>query len=112
MEDVLARIRQFRDARDWLQFHNPKDLAVSISIEAAELLEEFQWKSADESRRHAAENKERVSDEIADVAIYLLELTDVLGIDLTAAIHAKLDKNEKKYPIEKSRGNSKKYTEL
>jgi dCTP diphosphatase len=112
MEDVLARIRQFRDARDWLQFHNPKDLAVSISIEAAELLEEFQWKSADESRRHAAENKERVSDEVADVAIYLLELTDVLGIDLTAAIHAKLDKNEKKYPIEKSRGNSKKYTEL
>jgi dCTP diphosphatase len=112
MEDVLARIRQFRDARDWLQFHNPKDLAVSISIEAAELLEEFQWKSVDESRRHAAENKERVSDEIADVAIYLLELTDVLGIDLTAAIHAKLDKNEKKYPIEKSRGNSKKYTEL
>jgi NTP pyrophosphatase (non-canonical NTP hydrolase) len=112
MDDVLARIRQFRDARDWLQFHNPKDLAVSISIEAAELLEEFQWKSPDESRRHAAENKERVSDEIADVAIYLLELTDVLGIDLATAIHAKLDKNEKKYPIEKSRGNSKKYTEL
>ena len=112
MDDVLARIRQFRDARDWLQFHNPKDLAVSISIEAAELLEEFQWKSADESRRHAAENRERVCDEIADVAIYLLELTDVLGIDLAAAIHAKLDKNEKKYPIEKSRGNSKKYTEL
>jgi NTP pyrophosphatase (non-canonical NTP hydrolase) len=112
MDDVLARIRQFRDARDWLQFHNPKDLAVSISIEAAELLEEFQWKSADESRRHAAENRERVADEIADVAIYLLELTDVLGIDLAAAIHSKLDKNEKKYPVEKSRGNSKKYNEL
>lgn len=112
MDEVMTRIRQFRDARDWLQFHNPKDLAVSISIEAAELLEEFQWKSADESRRHAAENKERVSDEIADVAIYLLELTDVLGIDLAAAIYAKLDKNEKKYPVERSRGNSKKYTEL
>jgi dCTP diphosphatase len=112
MDNVMARIREFRDARDWLQFHNPKDLAVSISIEAAELLEEFQWKSADESRRHAAENKERVSDEVADVAIYLLELVDVLGIDLAAAIHAKLDKNEKKYPVERSRGNSKKYTEL
>lgn len=112
MDEVMTRIRQFRDARDWLQFHNPKDLAVSISIEAAELLEEFQWKSADESRRHAAEHKERVSDEIADVAIYLLELTDVLGIDLAAAIYAKLDKNEKKYPVERSRGNSKKYTEL
>jgi NTP pyrophosphatase (non-canonical NTP hydrolase) len=112
MDDVLPRIRQFRDARDWLKFHNPKDLAVSIAIEAAELLEEFQWKSAEESRRHAAENAERIADEMADVAIYLLELTDVLGIDLSAAIHAKLDKNEVKYPVDKSRGNSKKYTEL
>lgn len=108
----MNRIRQFRDARDWLQFHNPKDLAVSIAIEAAELLEEFQWKSPEESKRYAAENRERIADEVADVAIYLLELTDVLGIDLSAAIHAKLDKNERKYPVEKSRGNSKKYTEL
>lgn len=112
MDEVMARIRQFRDARDWLQFHNPKDLAVSIAIEAAELMEEFQWKSAEQSRRHAAENQERIADEIADVAIYLLELTDVLEIDLAAAIRSKLDKNEKKYPVEKSRGNSKKYTEL
>ena len=112
MDEVMARIRRFRDERDWLQFHNPKDLAVSVAIEAAELLEEFQWKSADESRRHAAENRERIADEVADVAIYLMELTDVVGIDLAAAIHAKLDKNEKKYPVEKSRGNSKKYTEL
>ena len=112
MDEVMARIRRFRDERDWLQFHNPKDLAVSVAIEAAELLEEFQWKSADESKRHAAENRERIADEVADVAIYLMELTDVVGIDLAAAIHAKLDKNEKKYPVEKSRGNSKKYTEL
>ena len=112
MDEVMARIRQFRDARDWLQFHNPKDLAVSIAIEAAELMEEFQWKSGEESKRYAAENRERIADEIADVAIYLLELTDVLEIDLAAAINSKLDKNEKKYPVEKSRGNSKKYTEL
>ena len=112
MDDVMARIRQFRDAREWLQIHTPKDLAVSVAIEAAELLEEFQWKSAEESRRHAAENQERIADEVADVAIYLLELTDILEIDLAAAILAKLDKNEVKYPVEKSRGNSKKYTEL
>lgn len=112
MDEVLARIRKFVADRDWAQFHNPKDLAVSISIEAAELLEEFQWKSAEQSRRHAAENLERVSDEVADVAIYLLELADILKIDLARAIHAKLDKNELKYPVEKSRGNSRKYTEL
>ena len=73
MEDTINRIRKFRDERDWLQFHDPKNLAVSISIEAAELLELFQWKNAEEARSFAASHKERVSDEIADVAIYLLE---------------------------------------
>lgn len=112
MEEVMARIRQFRDERDWMQYHDPKSLAVSISIEAAELLEEFQWLTAEQSRRHANENREAVSDEIADVAIYLLELTDVLGIDLKAAILSKLEKNARKYPVEKSRGKSTKYDKL
>jgi NTP pyrophosphatase (non-canonical NTP hydrolase) len=112
MEDVLERIRRFRDDRDWLQFHDPKSLAVSIAIEAAELLEEFQWMSAEESRRHAEENIESVSDEIADVAIYLLELSDLLGIDLKKAILSKLDKNAVKYPVDKSRGRSTKYNKL
>jgi NTP pyrophosphatase (non-canonical NTP hydrolase) len=112
MDDVIARIRQFRDERDWLKFHNPKDLAVSISIEAAELLEEFQWLTREESERHAAENREAVSDEIADVAIYLIELADLLKIDLAEAIHAKLDKNALKYPVEKSRGKATKYDKL
>jgi dCTP diphosphatase len=112
MEEVIQRIRNFRDARDWLQFHDPKNLAVSISIEAAELLEEFQWMTREESERHAVENVEQISDEVADVAIYLIELCDVLKIDLAKAIHAKLDKNEKKYPVEKSRGKSTKYTKL
>jgi dCTP diphosphatase len=112
MEEVIQRIRNFRDARDWLQFHDPKNLAVSISIEAAELLEEFQWMTREESERHAAENREAVSDEIADVAIYLIELADLLKIDLAAAINAKLDKNALKYPVEKSRGKSTKYTKL
>ena len=112
MHDTIARIRKFRDDRDWKQFHNPKDLAVSISIEAAELLELFQWKSAEQSARFAADNRERVSEEIADVAIYLVELADITGIDLAQAIDAKLEKNARKYPVEKSRGISTKYTDL
>lgn len=112
MEEVLKRIRAFRDERDWLQFHDPKNLAISVAIEAAELLEEFQWKSKEESQRHAIVNKERIADEVADVAIYLFELADIVGIDLASAINSKLDKNEIKYPVEKSRGSSKKYTEL
>ena len=101
MRETIARIRKFRDDRDWKQFHNPKDLAVSISIEAAELLELFQWKNAEESARFAAENKERASEEIADVAIYLIELCDITGIDLASAIDDKLKKNARKYPIGK-----------
>ena len=112
MEATIARIRKFRDDRDWRQFHNPKDLAVSIAIEAAELLELFQWKNAEESARFAAENRERVSEELADVAIYLVELADIIGIDLAAAIDAKLEKNARKYPVDKSRGVSTKYSDL
>ena len=112
MEDVIERIRTFRDERDWLKFHDPKNLAVSIAIEAAELLEEFQWMTREESELHAAENREAVSDEIADVAIYLIELADLLKIDLATAINAKLDKNAIKYPVDKARGKSTKYTKL
>ena len=89
-----------------------KNLAVSISIEAAELLELFQWQTGEESTRFAAENRERVSEEIADVAIYLVELADIAGIDLAKAIDAKLEKNARKYPVDKARGVSTKYTDL
>lgn len=112
MEDTLAKIRKFRDERDWLQFHDPKNLAASISVEAAELLELFQWRNGEESLRYAKENKERVSEEVADVAIYLIELADVVGIDLLKAIDDKLAKNAVKYPVEKSRGRITKYTDL
>ena len=112
MQEIMDRIRKFRDDRDWMQFHDPKNLAVSISIEAAELLELFQWKTTEEARCYAAQNKERVSDEIADVAIYLLELTDIVGVDLAEAIEAKLKKNALKYPVEKAKGVSTKYTDL
>ena len=112
MEDVLARIRKFRDERDWMQFHSPKNLAVSISIEAAELLEHFQWENGNEAQPRSADKKEAIADEIADVAIYLFELADNIGIDLKTAIYAKLDKNAKKYPVEKSKGRITKYTDL
>jgi NTP pyrophosphatase (non-canonical NTP hydrolase) len=112
MQETITRIRKFRDDRDWKQFHDPKNLAASISIEAGELLEIFQWMSGEQAAQYAAQNKERVSDEIADVAIYLIELADIVGIDLAAAINAKLEKNAKKYPVEKARGVSTKYTDL
>jgi len=110
-ESTISRIRAFRDARDWMQFHNPKNLAISISLEAGELLEHFQWKSMEESEAHGKTARKEVAEEIADVAIYLFELTDNLGIDLFAAIDAKLQKNEAKYPVKQVRGSSKKYTE-
>jgi NTP pyrophosphatase (non-canonical NTP hydrolase) len=112
VEDVLKRIRQFRDERDWMKFHDPKNLAMSISIEAAELLEHFQWKTGQESSRYASENREAIADEVADIAIYLFEFADNIGVDLAAAVHRKLDKNAAKYPVDKARGVATKYDKL
>src|SRR6187549_273840 len=112
LQQTIARIRAFRDARDWMQFHNPKNLACSIAIEAGELLEQFQWKSPEESAHLGETQREAVAHELADVAVYLLELADNLGIDLLEAIARKMDLNEVKYPVEKARGSSAKYTEL
>ena len=109
---IQQRIREFRDARDWMQFHNPKNLAISIVLEAGELLEHFQWKTPEESEKHSVKAKEEIGDEIADVSVYLIELADNLGIDLEQAILKKLEKNAAKYPAEKARGTAKKYTEL
>lgn len=109
---IQQRIRTFRDERDWMQFHNPKNLAISICLEASELLEHFQWKTFEESERHAVESKAEIADEVADVAVYLIELCDNLGIDLEFAILSKLQKNAAKYPAAKSRGSAKKYTDL
>ena len=112
LSNVITRIRAFRHARDWMQFHNPKNLACSIAIEAGELLEHFQWKTEKESAQHAKKRKSELAAEIADIAIYLLELTDNLGIDLVDAIEKKLQNNERRYPIEKSKNKALKYTEL
>ncbi len=112
MREILEKIRTFRDERDWMKFHDPKNLAVSITIEAAELLEHFQWKDERAVQQYVINNRDDIADEIADVAMYLVELADNLGIDLIKAMEAKLEKNEKKYPVEKAKGVATKYDKL
>ena len=112
IKKIQEKIRRFRDDRDWMQFHDPKNMAVSLIIEASELLEHFQWKSKKEVEDYIKENVDEVQDEIADIALYLLELADNLGIDLTRAMERKIEKNEKKYPVEKARGRHTKYNKL
>ena len=110
--ELTSNINAFRDARDWRQFHNPKDMAVSISIEAAELLEHFQWKNAAQCEAHVKANRETVADEVADVAIYLFERADLMDLDLGEMMLRKLEKNAVKYPVEKTKGSNRKYDEL
>ena len=107
--NTMDKINKFRDDRDWRQFHNEKDLAISISLEAAELLELFQWKSAEEVRETSIE---RIKEELADVLIYSHMLASNLDLDIDEIIEAKLEKNNIKYPVDKSKGNKEKYTEL
>jgi dCTP diphosphatase len=91
MNEILQKIRKFRDERDWMKFHDPKNLAVSIVIEAAELLEHFQWKDQEAVEQHIRENRDEIADELADVAMYLAELADNLGIDLIQAMNRKCE---------------------
>ena len=99
-------------ARDWAQFHSPKNLAMALSAEAAELLEIFQWLTEEQSRGLSPEAKAAAGEEVADVLLYLVRIADQLGIDPVEAARAKLAANARKYPVEKARGTSKKYTEL
>lgn len=96
MEDLIKKIIEFRDAREWKQFHDPKDLAISITLEATELLELFQWKNSEKVVRN---NAEEIKDELADVLIYAFTLAHDLGIDIESAIANKMIKNALKYPI-------------
>ena len=109
---ITSKIKKFRDERDWMQFHDPKNMAISIIIEASELLEHFQWKTKEEVQQYLISNKNEVEEEIADIAMYLFELADNLGIDLIKAMGKKLEKNSKKYPVEKAKGKHTKYTNL
>ena len=104
-QETIDRIHKFIQDRDWSKFHSPENLAKSISIEAAELLECFQWSSDDYDLEH-------VKDELADVIIYSRDLLDKLGLDEDEIVNAKMEKNEKKYPVSKAKGNAKKYTDF
>ena len=112
IETITAKIREFRDARDWAQFHNPKDMAIAISIEASELLEHFLWKNPEETASRVETHRTKIEEEVADIAIYLFELADNLGIDLKSAMERKLARNAEKYPVEKAKGSNAKYSEL
>jgi NTP pyrophosphatase (non-canonical NTP hydrolase) len=112
IKELTEKIKKFVNEREWGQFHNRKDLALSLVLEATEVLEHFQWKKPEEVETHAVHYKEELADELADVAFYLFELADNLKIDLSSAIESKLAKNALKYPIEKSKGNITKYDRL
>lgn len=112
LESLRAQLRDFAAARDWDQFHSPKNLAMALAVEAAELLETFQWLTEEQSRNPSPEALAAADEEIADVLLYLIRLSDKLGIDPVAAANRKIMRNAEKYPAEKARGNSRKYTEL
>lgn len=109
---IINEVIKFRDDRDWLQFHDPKNLSQAISIEAAELQEIFLWKSTEESKSLPPDELQRVKNELADIFIFMIYLCNHFEVNLLEAVQKKLQKNKTKYPVEKSKGSSKKYTEL
>jgi NTP pyrophosphatase (non-canonical NTP hydrolase) len=106
MKEIIKALIQFRNERDWTQFHNPKDLALAINVEAGELLEQFLWKPYEEA------NKEKVKEELADVFAFAFLLADKYGFDVKEIVLEKIKKNGEKYPVDKSKGTAKKYNEL
>jgi NTP pyrophosphatase (non-canonical NTP hydrolase) len=111
IEELRAALQQFAAERDWDQFHCPKNLAIALSVEAAELLEHFQWITESESRFLNQDKQSKVREEVADVFLYLVRLADKLGIDLMSAAAEKILLNGLRYPTDKVRGSNKKYTE-
>lgn len=109
---LTAQIQTFVDAREWRKFHNAKDLAVAINAEAGELMQHFVWQQNEQIERRLADHREEIASEIADVAILLFEFADNLGYKLGDVMEAKIARNEVRYPVEKSRGNNLKYSEL
>jgi dCTP diphosphatase len=110
--DLRDALRRFAAAREWEQFHTPKNLAMALAVEAAELLEHFQWLTPAQSAQLDARRKREVADEIADVLLYLTRLADVLGIDAVAAARRKIRVNARKYPVRRAKGNARKYSEF
>lgn len=114
IESLKRKVVKFRDERDWKKFHLPKNLAISIAIEVAELLENFQWKTDEEIEELLKEenSKKKVRREIADIIMFCLSLSEVTGIDIAESVLDKLRENEKKYPVQKAKGTAKKYKDL
>lgn len=112
--ELKTRILAFARERDWEQFHSPKNLSMALAAESGELMEHFLWATPEQSRAIAAEGAKRmkIAEELADVIIYALEFANVTGLDVAAAIEAKIAANALKYPVEKARGRADKYTEL
>ena len=108
-DETIKQVLKFRDDRDWKQFHNPKDLVISISLEAAELLEVFQWSGTDVSSNNKLD---KMKEELADVINYCILMADACNLDLDEIIQAKVKRNSEKYPVDKAKGSSKKYNEL
>lgn len=106
VEEIISALIEFRDKRDWKQFHNPKDLAIALSVEAGELLEEFLWKSSEKA------NKDKVKEELADVFVFAFLLAEKYDLDVKKIVFEKIKKNGEKYPIEKAKGTAKKYNQL
>ncbi len=110
--ELTAQIQTFVDAREWRKFHNAKDLAVAIAAEAGELMQHFVWQQEEQIEKRLEKNREEIASEIADVAILLFEFADNLGMNLGNVMQAKIARNDVRYPVEKSRGNNLKYSEL
>lgn len=111
-QELIDQLLEFRKRREWEQFHDPKNLAEAISIESGELLENFLWKTTDESKNLSEDEISQVQEEVADIFIFLVYLSEAVGIDLIETAKRKIELNELKYPVEKARGSSKKYSEL
>ena len=111
LEQIKTRLREFAAERDWDQFHSPKNLAMALIVEAAELVEHFQWLTEEQSQTLPPKKLAEVEQEIADIQIYLIRLADKLGVDMEKAVNAKIELNEIKYPAEKVRGSAVKYSD-
>lgn len=111
MDDLVQKLRDFAKERDWEQFHSPKNLAMALSVEAAEILEMFQWMTQEQSRNLSSDKLVKLKEELGDVMIYLTSLSEKFGIDPIKAAKEKIEINERKYPAEKVKGKSEKYNE-
>lgn len=112
VDEFVRKIISFRDARDWKQFHNPKDVALSLVLEATEVMEHFQWKNDKELKTYVIKNKNEIGEELADVLYWVLLMSHDLKIDVFDELEKKMQKNEEKYPVDKAKGKHTKYNKL